>query len=340
MSSNPFPLSYKTLLSNFKRLNHPHKVNFACTYRCNLRCRTCNIWKKKPPEELRPSEIERIFSNLKTEWVNLTGGEPFIMNDLPEIVNAIKEKSNPYIMNVTTNGFLTDKITGDIKEILRLGIPRVLCGVSIDGPEETHDRIRGVRGSWKRAVATYKELKPLSCDNFKTFISYTVSSMNADMFYKAMGEIKKSVSDIGEGDFHFNIYHTSEHYYSNSLQNGFIRAIPEYFEKYGSESNSFPLAFLKRRYVQHVRDYIKNHRTNIRCASLSSSCFIDSVGNVYPCIHYNKNLGNLRDHEYDINRIWNNDRAKAARREIVDKGCPGCWTPCEAYQTILANLFH
>jgi MoaA/NifB/PqqE/SkfB family radical SAM enzyme len=326
-------------LSNIKRLKEPYKVNLACTYRCNMRCRNCNIWKRKPESELTVDEIGKVFSNLNIEWLNLTGGEPFLREDLVDIVRAIKERSDPYILNITTNGFLTDKIVSDFREIADMGIPRILCGISVDGPEREHDSLRGMRGSWDRAVSTYKDLISLSLQDLNVFFSYTISSSNSTLFHKTMEDIRERVSDVKKSDFHFNIFHTSEHYYSNPRERSFLSSVPDYLKSV-PEGSRFPPAFLRKRYVKHASEYIDKLGTGLKCASLSSSCFIDPYGNVYPCIHFNRNLGSLRDNGYDITRIWKSEDTEMTRKDIAEKKCPGCWTPCEAYQTILANLLH
>ncbi len=55
------------------------------TYRCNARCTMCNRYKcpSKPEEEL---SIETIKKLPKMYFTNITGGEPFIREDLPAIV--------------------------------------------------------------------------------------------------------------------------------------------------------------------------------------------------------------------------------------------------------------
>ena len=65
----------KILLSNFIRLPEPYKLTFSVTYRCNSRCKTCRIWERGAEDELTCEEIDRIFRNLNTEWVNLTDSE-------------------------------------------------------------------------------------------------------------------------------------------------------------------------------------------------------------------------------------------------------------------------
>jgi radical SAM protein with 4Fe4S-binding SPASM domain len=76
----------------------------------------------------------------------------------------------------------------------------------------------------------------------------------------------------------------------------------------------------------------------MRCHALSASCFVDSWGNVFPCTIYDRKLGSLRDVDYDLRRIWNSDFALQTQKEIWNYDCPQCWTPCEAYQSIMGNF--
>ncbi len=69
-----------------------------------------------------------------------------------------------------------------------------------------------------------------------------------------------------------------------------------------------------------------------------SSCFVDSWGNVFPCTIYDHRLGSLRDVGYDLARIWNSEETRRIQAEIWDYRCPQCWTPCEAYQSIMGNF--
>ena len=96
--------------------------------------------------------------------------------------------------------------------------------------------------------------------------------------------------------------------------------------------------YLERSYLKQVRRYLETERTPMRCHALRSSCFIDSWGNVFPCTIYDQKIGNLRESEFDLARIWNSERARTLQKEIWEYQCPQCWTPCEAYQSIVGNF--
>jgi MoaA/NifB/PqqE/SkfB family radical SAM enzyme len=87
-----------------------------------------------------------------------------------------------------------------------------------------------------------------------------------------------------------------------------------------------------------VRRYLETGETPMRCHALRSSCFVDSWGNVFPCTIYDKRIGNLRDSGYDLAAIWSTAAAAELQQEIWESQCPNCWTPCEAYQSILGNV--
>jgi len=99
-----------------------------------------------------------------------------------------------------------------------------------------------------------------------------------------------------------------------------------------------PVGYLERAYLSRVRQYLETGRTPMRCHALSASCFIDSWGNVFPCTIYDRKLGSLRDVDYDLARLWRTGDADQLQQEIWDYKCPQCWTPCEAYQSIMGNL--
>ena len=59
---------------------------------------------------------------------------------------------------------------------------------------------------------------------------------------------------------------------------------------------------------------------------------------VYPCSIYSRPLGSLREHDYRLRDILEAAESRAAREAVVAEACPGCWTPCEAYQSIFAQF--
>lgn len=120
------------------------------TYRCNARCTMCNRYKapSKPEEEI---SIETIKKLPKMYFTNITGGEPFIREDLADIVRELYKKSDRIV--ISTNGFFTDRIIKLCEEFPNVGIR-----ISIEGLEETNNKIRGLEDGFNRGYSTLKKL--------------------------------------------------------------------------------------------------------------------------------------------------------------------------------------
>lgn len=335
-------LAKNIAISNFTRVPFPYKLTFAVTYRCNYRCKTCNIWQRKPANELTFEEIRKFFAvSNKFSWIHLTGGEIFLRKDLFDIIEVMMtECRNLLLLNFPTNGFLTDRIVSTVEKIAALKPPKFFITISMDGDEALNDEIRGKKGGWRRQIETFKQLH--SIPGVDVALGMTLSTYNADKFEQTFEAAKRECEWMGYDDFHVNIYHTS-YYYGNQ-----DRALSEQEnEHFIQEINKYralrrlklhPISYLEYSYLKHVEKYIRTGKTPIRCHALRSSCFLDPVGNIYPCSMYERAIANLRDYEYDLSRIWQLDDCKKVQQEVWNFQCPHCWTPCEAYQSILGDF--
>ena len=121
--------------SNFTELDKPYKMTFAITYRCQSRCLTCNIWQRKPVNELTVDEIREFAKkNNYFRWLEITGGEPFLNSDIVEIVRAFVQNSNGlFILTMPTNSLCNQEMLAvKLKQILDMGIPKVSITLSLD----------------------------------------------------------------------------------------------------------------------------------------------------------------------------------------------------------------
>jgi len=332
---------------NFGEIALPFRITYIVTSRCQLKCSMCSIWKKPLADELRLDEIERFFSQAhQFSWVNLSGGEIFLRNDLLAIIRTIAAHcKNLYLLDFPTNGFATATIAEKIQEIIAIKtIPKIFVTVSIDGPQETHDTIRGVPGSWEKAVATFEGLRKLRNSRFQVFFGFTLQPANMKLFDATFDTINKKIGGLHHNDFHINVVQHSSHYYCNDkvLKQEEDQALWQALHRImqlRKTSLLNPVAFLEQRYQRLAQRYLATHRSPLSCQALCSSCFMDPCGTVYPCSIYNQSIGNIRDFDYNLGKLWKAECRIRIRKEIKQGICPHCWTPCEAYQTILGNLF-
>ena len=154
-----------------KMPNDEKKLNgtVIVTYRCNARCNMCNRYKEpsRPEDEL---SIETIKKLPQMYFTNITGGEPFIREDLKEIVRELYKKSDRIV--ISTNGFFTDRIIDLAKEFPQVGIR-----ISIEGLEKTNNEIRGLENGYQRGYQTLLKLKELGLKDIG--FGMTVQDKNA-----------------------------------------------------------------------------------------------------------------------------------------------------------------
>jgi len=325
-------------LSNFN-LSKPFMLNFAVTYHCNSRCLTCSIWKKKSKNELTLEEIEKFAKENRFSWIRFTGGEPTLRSDIVEIAKVFEKYSKPYFVSIPTNSLLGELAYKRIEEISKLNF-RLAITVSLDGYRELHDYIRGVKGNFDKAIFLFKKLKELEQKrkNLIVMFGYTISDFNVGAFEKTFDEVKKEIPDIKIENFHVNIAHISEHFYSNKQlklhREKYINEIKKVIELRKGISFGV-ISEVENFYLSKCINYIKTSKTPIQCKALVSQIFLDPYGNVYPCTVWAKKLGNIR--EESLKEILEKEETKKVRGQIKRSECPNCWTPCEAHPSIFGN---
>src|SRR5487761_2000261 len=128
----------------------PVNITESVSYRCNSRCKTCNVW-LLPNDDFTTDEWDRTFQSLGTApyWFTFSGGEPTLRKDLPEMVASAYRHCRPGIINIPTNGILFRVIPGRIERVLQAA-PKseVVVNLSLDGIGEVHDELRAVKNNW------------------------------------------------------------------------------------------------------------------------------------------------------------------------------------------------
>ena len=98
----------------------PMNYTVSLLYTCNSRCSTCNVWKKKA-RDFSVEEYVKTFKSIGRSpyWITFSGGEPFLRQDLVQIVTMIYKISRPRIINIPTNGILTQGIAEKVEAIAK-----------------------------------------------------------------------------------------------------------------------------------------------------------------------------------------------------------------------------
>jgi len=334
-------LASRLLSANAGALSAPLKLNWALTYWCQYKCKTCNIWRRRPTDELSTKEVLQVIDRTASpSWLDVTGGEIFLRDDIDVILAALAERwRSLYLLHFPTNGFLTKKIIGAATALSKSRIPNLVITVSIDGDEALNDSVRGIKGGFAKQIETLRELRRI--DRVKAFAGMTLSRYNIDAIDRTFAAVQKGCPDLTWNDFHVNFAQLSGHYYDNvdaGVQAAPTEAVARLREYRERRNGLRPSDWLERTYLNNLETFLQSGRTPQPCHALGASCFIDPWGIVYPCISYSRPLGGLRDVDYDLAAVWSAAATRQTQREIWNGQCPQCWTACEAYQSILGNL--
>ncbi len=170
----------------------PHAAHILITWGCNLRCSGCDAWQRKPDTELDASQWAQVFRQLPfLDIVKIIGGEPFTRTDLPAIIQSIRKEIDPFVVQLVTNGALTDSILSFVDAH---AWPGLHMRVSLDGLEETHDRSRGREGSFAEAMQTLRGLAEIKKrKRFNVGVNFTMT----DESVQEMEALTQMCKEIG-----------------------------------------------------------------------------------------------------------------------------------------------
>ncbi len=165
-----------TVLKNqFGGTPKPGYVTYLVSYRCNARCGMCDSWRMRPGPELTVAQARQVFQKLgPLDAVRLSGGEPFLRPDFQELAIAVFESAVPRVLHITTNGSFPDRACDLVRAFPRP--ERLWFMVSLDGAEETHDRNRGPRVSYRTALESIRRLAGLRDRGIQVSVNHTVIS--------------------------------------------------------------------------------------------------------------------------------------------------------------------
>jgi MoaA/NifB/PqqE/SkfB family radical SAM enzyme len=322
----------------------PGWCTYLVTYRCNARCGMCDSWRMKPGAELLPAAVDSVFAKIgPLDVVRLTGGEPFLREDLGEIAEAVLRRSRPRVLHVTTNGSLTDRV---IDFVTRFSAPRRLVFlVSFDGHRDEHDASRGPKVTYDIAMSTVRRLaalrRPLGID---VSVNHTVISQqsleDADRLHADLAPLGVEVQSVlayaessmyglklrGRRAEHLVVpsgypLHPRLH---GADVTGFVEREIERIAK----SRSVLLRIGKLYYLRGLLARLRHDSSAAYrppCVALRSHVRLLPDGRVPVCQFNTETVGDLNADSFDA--VWRGPRAVEARAWV--DACPGCWAECE-----------
>ena len=320
-------------MSNQKSFPCPTDASIILTYRCPMRCVMCNIW-KNPTDKNKEIKASDLRSLPKLKFINLTGGEPFIREDLPEIVEECYKHTN------------------------RIGIR-----ISIEGLAVKNDELRGRQGDFDKALRTLLALKHMGVKDIG--FGCTVSNYNSGDMLRLYQLSLSMGMEFATAAFHNSYYfHKGDNHITNhdEVCNNFKQLIEWQLKE------KSPKSWFRAWFNMGLINYIEGRKRMLPCEAGMANFFIDPWGEVMPCngletrmdgkkekmdgddetvAEYNEKLaadpanvsndklkpadsdtpktwsmGNI--HDADFMTIWNSEQAAKVRAKV--RKCPkNCW---------------
>lgn len=279
-----------------------------------MRCKMCNIWNNptKIQEEFKPELLEKLP---KMRSVNITGGEPFIREDIEEIVKILQKKTDRIVFS--TSGFFSDRIIALAKKYPALGFR-----ISIEGLSCKNDELRGRQGGFDKGLSTLLELRRIGIKDIGFGI--TVSNNNSkDML--DLYELSRNLGmQFATAAFHNSFYF---HKYDNEITNRdeVCKNFDELCQRLMKENS--PKSWFRAFFNLGLINYVQGGRRLLPCEAGSENFFVDPFGNVLPCNGMEEgcwfdSMGNLGESSFE--QIWNGEKAREIRDKVAH--CPkSCW---------------
>ncbi|MFX0196266.1 MAG: radical SAM protein [Candidatus Hodarchaeota archaeon] len=283
------------------------------TYRCICKCQMCNIWKypTKVEEEIKPEILSKLP---RLDFCNITGGEPFLREDIGEIVHILDKKAKRIV--ISTNGYFTEKILDVARENSNIGIR-----VSIEGLPAANDELRGTRDGFDHGLRTLLELKRMGLKDIGFGI--TVSDRNARDMLELYQLAKLMDLEFSTAVVH-NSYYFHKHDNEISSNDEVIACFKELIHELlkTKKVKSWYRAYFNYGLINRI----KGNPRLLPCGAGTAMFFLDPWGEVRPCNgmesdSLDNSMGNLNEKSFE--EIWNGERARGIREKVrnCDKNC-------------------
>lgn len=304
------------------------------TDRCNMRCDHCMFWQRidNPGVEMSLEQIQTLARSIPPlRTAAITGGEPFLRKDLPEIVETFFRDNQTLHVQVNTNGVLLDRMEELAQSDLAARYRKHLTfQVSVDGLEETHERLRCAPGTFQKILFHLERLVRLSKEReyFRVVVLTNVNKTNyheiealAEILWNRIGV--EHVYDLVRG-VSFSSWNVPADIRQEDDPRGCdlppideLKSICERIERINErEGRSFD-QFIRQLRVQ--AGLYLGHPAPFHCLTAGRTAgVVYSDGSVAAC-EFTTPFARLEEYEYDLNRLWNSPAGVERRKRI--QGC-------------------
>ncbi|MBZ0271270.1 radical SAM protein [bacterium] len=297
----------------------------AVTLRCNSRCTMCDIWQNDGTHEVEPSYYYHLPPSL--HQVNITGGEATLRDDLPEIIEVVAERCPDARIVLSTHGFHTRRLAEMLPRVKRAA-NRLAIRVSIDGVGETHDRLRGIKGGYKKAMETLDVLRRGGVRDLG--VGFTLMRGNEDELIRVY-----DMALANDWEFASTVVHSSPIFFGEQKDmtpdpRKAVAAFEQLRER--QLASGRPKDWFRAWFTDGVVDQVSGKPRRVNCTAFSRFFYLDPTGTVFTCHILDEPVGKLHE-GYDKLLAEH-----AEKLDLVANCREDCWMTCTVAPMMRQNL--
>lgn len=334
-------------------MDFPQSISLTITNTCNLRCLMCGQWSEEGymhtgnenfQQRMKLADWKRVVDEVAEYQIGsvlLRGGEPFLFPGIIELLEYIHGKG--MFIAIDTNGTMLKKYAADL---VRIG--QIHLTISVDGPEEIHDQVRGVPGCFQKirdGVVHLHEVEKIQGSQIGQSINFTISSYS----YKGLGAMPDVARSLGIGTLSIVPYY----YVPNEIGQQYAQELTEHLscaafswsgfhhEDSGVDIDEFQVQY--RTYLGKLdgiynfpymalseaeyTTWFSNSLTPIgstQCSNVEKLIDIQPTCEANFCVDFpDYSIGNVQ--EATIQELWNSERARRFREYRRKQPLPVCY---------------
>jgi MoaA/NifB/PqqE/SkfB family radical SAM enzyme len=257
----------------------------------------------------------------------LTGGEPFLRDDLGAIAACFGDLAGARQITVATSGWFPERTLRFASDLLERQRGSMLeIQLSIDGVGPAHDAVRG-EGSWERLCATWAGLKDLQSRHpgLKTRFNFTFSEVTSAAFASTLRCVTSELC-CDDMDMVLLRGEPADPAFGPPAEPGaYLEAADLLFSQALKAAGKRRLGRLlaARALVERriIAEHLRGHQILRSCTAGRLSAVLREDGELLACEMRADSLGNVRDEGFDFRRVWTGVKAREARLRIRRDAC-------------------
>ncbi|MFC1887369.1 FAD-binding oxidoreductase [Candidatus Cloacimonadota bacterium] len=336
--------SYNRALKGKGKPANPLTITYSVTAACRSLCKTCNIGRvylENPDvakKDLTLKEVEASFRSLgPIYFFNVSGGEPFMRMDLAEILRLAFIYLKPKLISIPTNSLAPKSIEKTTLKILKYMDeycpPHITLSIkpSIDGVEETHDHIRGIRGNFVKLEETIDRLLAIRKRDKRLHVDLGSVISNYNLYH--IDELEKWVHRRGIESYRHEIAEQRVEFHNigdpitpsaeiyEALTRDFAQKIIQNIK--GKALHTKVTESIRLAYYDVAVQILRKKKQVSPCYGGVANIHMDYNGEIWPCciLGGEQSMGNIRDWNYDMQALLRSDKAKQVIKYIANGNC-------------------